>query len=129
MAWKDGTTQGVDQYSATGTLAAILRWTFNVGQKFNIMRIRLPFGGAVAANTTITPTVYFDDLSSNQGLTVINNTNFPGSRKVIYKTPEMKNFIGENNFTLELAWTSTNPLPVALPILIDLELKDDEADK
>lgn len=129
VAWKDGTTQGIDQYSATGTLGSILRWTFNVGQKFNIMRIRIPFGGAVAANTTITPTVYFDDLSSSQSLTVINNTNFPASRKVIYKAPELKNFIGENNFTLELAWTGTNPLPVALPILIDLDVHTDEPDK
>jgi len=129
VAWKDGTTQGIDQYSATGTLGSILRWTFNVGTKFNVMRIRLPFGGAVAANTTITPTVYFDDLSSSQSLTVINNTNFSGSRKVIYKAPELKNFIGENNFTFELAWSSTNPLPAALPILIDIDLKDDERDK
>lgn len=129
VAWKDGTTQGIDQYSATGTLGSVLRWTFNVGQKFNIMRIRIPFGGAVAANTTITPTVYFDDFSSSQSLTVINNTNFPGSRHVIYKNPEMKNFVGQNNFTLELAWSGTNPLPVALPILIDLDIKEDEADK
>lgn len=129
VAWKDGSTTGIDKFSASGTLGSILRWTFNVGQKFEIERIRLPFGGAVAANTTITPTVYFDDLSSSQALTVINNTNFPGSRKVIYKKPEMKNFIGENNFTLEWAWTGTNPLPIALPIHITLDVKDDEPDK
>jgi len=129
VAWKDGTTQGIDQYSATGTLGSKLRWTFNLGQKFNIVKIRIPFGGAVAANTTITPTVYFDDLSSSQTLTTINNTNFPSSRKVIYKTPELKNFIGENNFTFELAWTGTNPLAVAMPILIEVQTHDDEKDK
>lgn len=129
VAWHDGTTQGIDQYSSSATLASVLRWTFNVGQRFNIMRIRIPFGGAVVANTTITPTIYFDDFSSSQALTVINNANFPGSRKHIYKVPEMQNFVGENNFVLELVWSGTNPLPVALPILIDIELKDDEPDK
>jgi len=129
VAWKDGTTQGIDQYSATGTLGAFIRWTFNIGQKFNVMRIRLPFGGAVAANTTITPKIWFDDLSSSQSPTVINNTNFPGSRKVIYKTPELTNYIGENNFTFELAWTGTNPLPIAYPIVIVVDIKDDEQDK
>jgi len=129
VAWKDGTTQGIDQYSATGTLGAVLRHTFNVGQKFKVIRIRVPFGGAVASGVTITPTVYFDDLSSNKALTVINNTNFPGSRKVIYKSPEMTSFIGENNFTLEFVWSGTTPLPIALPIYITLELFDDEPDR
>jgi hypothetical protein len=128
VAWKDGTTRGLDQYSATGTLASKIRWTFNIGREFNIMRVRIPFAGAVAANTMITPTFYFDDLSSSQAPTVINNTNFPSSRHVIYKTPELKNYIGKNNFTLELAWTSTNPLPVALPIRIVLDVMEDEAD-
>lgn len=129
VAWKDGTTQGVDQYSSTGTLGAILRHTFNVGQKFKIIRMRIPFGGAVAANTTITPTIYFDDLSSSKTPTVINNTNFPGSRKIIYKSPELVSYIGENNFTTEFAWSSTNPLPIAFPMHITLELFDDEPDK
>ena len=129
VAWHDGSAQGLDKYSATGTLASVLRWTFNIGQKFNIQRIRIPFGGAVAANTTITPTIYFDDLSSSQAPTVINNTNYPGSRKIIYKQPELGNYIGENNLTLEFVWTGTNPLPIAFPIKIVVDLKDDESDK
>lgn len=129
VAWRDGTTRGIDQYSATGTLGSVLRWTFQIGRKFNVMRMRVPFGGAVAANTQIVPTFYFDDLSSNQSVTTINNTNFPGSRKVIYKAPELKNFIGENNCTLEFAWGSTNPLPIAFPIELEIDVKEDEKDK
>lgn len=129
VAWRDGTTRGIDQYSATGTLASFLRFTFNIGQKFELMKMRVPFGGAVAANTTITPTVYFDDLSSSKAPSVINNTNFPGSRHVTYKQPELKDFIGENNFTLEFAWTSTNPLPIAFPINLEVDIKEDEKDK
>lgn len=129
VAWRDGTTRGIDQWSATGTLASYLRWTFNIGRKFNILEMRVPFGGAVAANTTITPKVWFDDLSSSASPTVINNTNFPSSRHVIYRIPELKDYIGKNNFTLEFAWTSTNPLPIAFPIIIDIELWEDEPDR
>jgi len=129
VAWRDGTTRGIDQYSATGTLGSYLRWTFNVGLKFNIMYIRIPFGGAVAANTTITPKIWFDGLSSSLSPTVINNTNYPGSRKIIYKTPELKDYIGINDFTLEFAWTGTNPLPIAFPIKIVLDVKTDEPDR
>lgn len=128
VAWRDGTTRGIDQWSATGTLACYLRHTFNIGQKFSILKMRVPFGGAVAANTTITPKVWFDDLSSSQSPTVINNTNYPASRHVTYKTPELKDYVGSNNFTLEFAWTSTNPLPIAFPILIDVDIWTDEPD-
>lgn len=130
VAWRDSTpAYGIDQWSATGTLASYLRWTLNVGSKFSILKIRIPFGGSVSANVTITPKVWFDGLSSSKSPTVINNTNFPSSRHVTYKTPELKDYIGENDFTLELAWTGTSPLPVALPILIDIEKWLDEPDK
>ena len=121
------TTYGIDQYSTTGTLVSYMRWNFNIGQKFSITKGSIPFAGAVAANTIITPKIYLDDLSSNVALTVINNTNYPSKRKVIYKGTELKNCLGQNNFMLELAWTSTNPLPVALPIIFTVELWEDES--
>lgn len=127
VAWKDGTTQGIDQYSTTATLASKMRWMFNVGTKFNITRLSIPLAGAVGSTTTITPTLYFDDLSTPLVLTGINNTNYPAKRKVLYKGPELQGAIGQNNFVLELAWTGTNPLPVALPIGISIDLKEDEA--
>ena len=125
-AWLDGTTRGLDQYSTGATLDSTIRWLFNVGSKFSIQRIRIPFGGAVAANTTITPKVYFDDLSSNKTLAAINNTNYPSKRRVLYKGAELKDYIGENNFVFELTFTGTNPLPIALPIRFDVEIKEDE---
>lgn len=126
-AWHDASANGIDQYSTTATLASKMRWMFNIGRKFNVMNIMVPFAGAVAANTTITPTLYFDDLSSSKVLTVINNTNYPTQRKVQYKGAELINAVGLNNFVFELAWTGTNPLPVALPIEIGIEIKTDEA--
>ena len=126
VSWRDGTTRGLDQYSTSATLASEIRWMFNIGNEFNIERIMIPLAGSVAANTTIIVTLYFDDLSSSTALTTINNTNYPSKRKIIYKGTELKNFGGKNNFTLGIAYTGTNPLPVGLPITIDLDLIPDE---
>src|SRR3990167_3448875 len=125
-AWRDDTTRGIDQYSTTATLDAVIRWMFNIGQKFDIRRVVLPFGGAMAANTTITPTLYFDDLSSSKALTTINNSNYSGKRKAIYAGTELKDTVAYNNFVLELSFTGTNPLPIGLPISIDVDIKEDE---
>jgi len=125
-AWTTGVNYGADQYSTTATLAANIRFMVVVGQKFSITKIIIPFAGAVNSTTTITPTVYFDDLSSNSAPAVINNTNYPSKRKVIYKGIELKDYIGLQNFTIELVWTNTNPLPVAFPITIVLDIKEDE---
>ncbi|MEK7179998.1 MAG: hypothetical protein AAB706_00825 [Patescibacteria group bacterium] len=127
MAWRDGTTRGIDQYSTTATLDSSIRWMFNIGHKVDVVQVKIPLAGAIAANTTIIPTLYFDDLSSSLALTTINNTNYPSKRKVIYKGTELKNTTALNNFMFELVFTGTNPLPVALPITISVDVKEDEA--
>ena len=127
IASTDGSGQQIDQYSTTATLASNIRFMFNLGQKGQITKIKIPLAGAVAANTTITPTLYFDDLSTNKVLTVINNTNYPSKRSVIYKGTELKDTVFYNNFLLEITYTGTNPLPVALPITIEIETLPDEA--
>ena len=126
VSWRDGTTRGIDQYSTTATLASYIRWMVNVGQKFLITKISIPLAGAVNSTTTITPKVWLDDLSTSQSPTVINNTNYPSKRKIIYKGTQLKDYIGQNNFTLEFAWTNTNPLPIAFPITIELDIWEDE---
>lgn len=125
-AWTDGSDSGIDQYSTTATLGSIIRFMVNVGTEFDIRNIKIPLAGAVAANTTITPKLWFDDLSSSKTLTVINNTNYPTKRKVVYKGTELKDTTAVNNVILEIAWTGTNPLPVAFPITMRLDIKEDE---
>lgn len=126
LAWRYESAQGIDQYSTTATLNSKIRWMFNLGSKFDITRVYIPLAGAVASGVTITPTLYFDDLSSNKILSTINNTNYSGKRKVTYKGTELKDCTGYNNFILEIAYTGTVPLPVALPIKIEIDIKDDE---
>lgn len=127
VASKDGSGTQIDKYSTTATLASNIRWMFNIGQKGQIQKIKIPLAGAVAANTTITPKIYFDDLSTSKTLAVINNSNYPSKRSIIFKGTELKDTVFYNNFLLELATTGTNPLPLALPITIDIEVLDDEA--
>ena len=128
-AWTDTSAAnfGMDQYSTTATLGSFIRFMFVIGQKFNITKISIPLAGSVNSTTTITPKVWFDDLSSSSSPTVINNTNYASKRKIIYKGTELKDYIGQNNFTLEFAWSSTNPLPIAFPITIELDIKESEA--
>lgn len=126
VAWKDDTTQGIDQYSSSTTLASKIRFMINIGQKFDIRSIRVPLAGAVNASTTITPTIYLDDLSSSKVLTTINNTNYPSKRKIKFDGTQLKDTVAFNNAILEFAWTGTNPLPIGFPIRLSLEIKTDE---
>lgn len=97
---------------------------FNIGQKFQIKRLKLNFGAAVAANMTITPTIFLDDFSSSTttGLTVINSTNYANSERTVTMYPTA---VGTNNFVLELRSTGTALLPVTVPITIDFEFTAD----
>lgn len=127
LAWTDEAADGyLEKYSSSATLKSQLRWMFPIGKRFSIERVTIPFAGEVDANTTITPTLYFDDLSSNVTLPTINNTNYPSKRKVLYKGTSVKDCTGLNNFMLDLTWTGTNPLPVAFPITIVINESEDE---
>lgn len=126
VAWRNSLTQVIYKYSTTGTLNSKIRWMFNIGTKFEITRISIPLAGAVAAGTIITPSLYLDDESTTKTFNTINNTNYPSKRKVVYKGSELKNSVGLNNFIFEIAYTGTDPLPVALPIIITIDIKEDE---
>src|SRR3990167_1329095 len=71
----DGSGDQIDKYSTSATLASNIRFMVNTGQKGQINRIKIPLAGAVAANTTIIPKIYFDDLSTSKTLATI-NTNY-----------------------------------------------------
>lgn len=119
---------GLDKLSTTAVYNSVWRsQMFNIGQKFEINEIRIPLGATVAANMTITPKLYFDDLSSSLTLPIINNTNFSGKRVINFKNPDLKTARGYNNFLLELTWSGTTELPVLLPITIIITTYDDEA--
>ena len=67
-----------------------------------------------------------DDASDSVTLATINNTNYSGKRKVLYKASELTSAKGENNFYIEIKWTGTTSMPVLLPIEMEVDVKDDE---
>lgn len=127
IAWRTSSTFGIDKYSATATLSSQIRFMINIGEKFEVKKLSIPLMGAVAANTSIVPTLYFDDLSTNKALTTINNTNYSGKRKIVYHGAELKDTLGSNNMVLDFVQTSTNPLAIGLPITLEIDIKEDES--
>lgn len=109
----------LDKLSTTYQTSYWRSEVFNLNTKFDIKKIEIPLGTAVASNITITPKIWLDGESSSKTLKVINSTNYPNSEKniTIYPTGCQ----GNNNFYLELKFSGTVLCPVLLPIQIELE--------
>lgn len=122
IGWKDASSQGLDKISTTYGTSNFWSETFRLGAPFDITKIRIPLAQAVAANMTLIPKIYVDDQSTSTALTTINNTNYPNSERNIVQYPHIP---GQHNMMLELRWTGTSLLTVALPITIEYETKDD----
>jgi hypothetical protein len=129
IGWRTTTPSeyGLDRVGV-GTLDSIFRSDLEeVGKSFVIKEIEIPLTTEISANMTITPTVYVDDetasfTGSSNGLDTINSTNFSDSERLIPLKPE--GVRGENNFYLELAFSGTVALPVALPIRIKYSVEE-----
>lgn len=115
---RDASNHHLDSQSTTYGTAVWHSPMINIGRKFQITRLRLPLGAAVAANMTITPKFFLDDFSSSSTTTTINSTNYANSDRHIQQYPTIH---GNHNFCLELTWSGTALLPVLFPIEIDVE--------
>jgi hypothetical protein len=131
IAWKKGTTYGVDTAFDMGSTfiysnAPSMWWSqsYNIGQPFKITKIRIPLATPVAANMTVIPKIYTDDgAGTTYTLATINNTNYPnGEKNIVYR---LDSATGQHNFWLELRWTGSKLLTVGLPITIEYEIIDD----
>jgi len=125
VGWKDDSLKGLDK-EGSGTYNNVFRTNMiNIGRKFSINKITIPLGATLAANMEIVPKIYIDDLSSDNSLTTINSTNYSG-RKVVYKQLDLTESNGSSNFLIEFNFGGTVELPVLLPIIIDIDIYDDE---
>lgn len=123
VAWNDGTTEGIDKISGSAAEDSIFRsQLFNIGEPFELKKIRLTFSGAIAANQTITPKVLIDDESTTDTLITINNTNFSASQRNVLLYPTK---LGRHNFSLQFEFTGTDQNSILLPIIIDGETLED----
>ena len=119
IGWDHLNGSGLDKPDTGATLTSMWRSpTISLGEEFRVTRIILPLTEAVGANHSITPKVFYDNGSTSETLTVINNTNYTNSERVI---PLYPNATGKTDFFIELTWGGTSALPVALPITFELE--------
>lgn len=127
VGWGDASAKGLDKLSTTATFNSVWRSeVFNINQEFVLKKLIIPLAGAVDATTTVTVKIYMDDGSSSTTLTTIDNTSYPGKRKILYKAVELASALGENNFFIEIKWTGTTQMPVLLPIPVWVDVSDDE---
>lgn len=116
-------TYGLDKVSSTATFNSCFRTDIiPIGRKFQITNVRFPLTTSVGPNMTVTCTIYLDDGSSSQTLTVINDTNYSASQRTII---EKVNILGDHNFFLEFAFTGTSSCPIGLPIEFEVKLLPD----
>ena len=126
IGWGTGTTYGLDNRSISDTFSAIWRSAvISVGRTFEITDIRIPLGASITAGMSIVPTIYFDEMSTSYVCDTIDNTNFTG-RYAIYKGPDLRGAMGQNNFMLDLSFGGTVYLPVIFPIEITIQVHEDE---
>lgn len=127
VGWGDDSAKGLDKLSTTANFNSVFRSeVFNVNQDFTLKKLSIPLAGAVDANTTITVKVYIDDASTTETLTVINNTNYPSERKVVYKASDLSAIVGKNNFFIEILHTGSTLLPVLLPVKMEVDINEEE---
>ena len=124
VAYKANATYGIAKKGTTYGTSIFQCPIVQVGRKFVVRRIRLNFQKAVAANMTVTPTLFLDGFSSSSttGMRTINSTNYSKSEQYVEFMPNVN---GKRNFCLELRFSGTALLPLTMPIEIDVEtIKD-----
>lgn len=127
VAYRSDGEYGIDKYSTTGTHTAVWRSDIeSVGGRFNLTKIRIPLGTAVAANMEIIPKVWLDDFQTSVTLPTISTALYSGAKKIVYHKLELNACQGQDNFCLELNFGGTVALPVTTPILIEYEVDSDE---
>lgn len=128
-----GTDGGIRALSQTGitTNNSVFRsQAYEIGKPFKIRDIRVALSAAVDSTVTITPTLYYDDLSVSKVLPVINNTNYPSVTSLRIQSLEIEQaatagYVGTNNFCLEFAFLGSALTGIQLPVQITVETLDD----
>jgi hypothetical protein len=123
LGWRTDTSAsyGLDRSGGSAAYGSIWRGpVLSVGNPFTVKKVRIPLAASVTAGVTISPKIYVDDETSSTDLVAIDNTNHPGKKTAVLET----SVLGDHNFYLELSWTGTVGLPVALPITFTVEIHE-----
>jgi hypothetical protein len=122
VGWKDDSGQGLDKSSTTYGTSVWRSEVFRVGRPFQIRKLRIPLAQAVGADMTATVKIYSDNGSTSETIATINNTNYPNSERLIAIYPQAK---GQQDFFIEIRWTGSALMTVALPITGIIETVED----
>jgi hypothetical protein len=124
--WGAGSVFGLDRQGGNISPAAIfLTETFNVGSKFDVVKVKLELDSAVSATTEIQPTIIIDNVDEYP-LTLINGTNFLGKKTIYYKAPFTTKMTGRRNVALKLSLSGQDYNSVVFPIEITVDEHGDE---
>lgn len=123
FGYGDTSTTGIANYKTGNTQFAYFRMRWEVGRPFSVRSVRISLDQAITSGVVITPTVYVDNNSSSQILTVANNTNNPGETVIAWKRPEVA-LVGQENITLQLAFTGTVAASVVFPVEVEIDVFD-----
>lgn len=124
----DGSTaaaHGIDKQGTTYSNAPSVFWgpMSRIGKRFKITKIEIVFAQAIAANMTIIPKIYIDDGVNSFTLQTINNTNYSGKYKAVFRSDvNNQSLLGDHNFWLELTFPGSALCVVNLPIIIEGEV-------
>lgn len=124
LGWSGSAVFGLDSQTAGNSLSSQIKFFFNVGQPFNIKRIRAPllYGQTVTTNVNIPVTVIIDGVTTTS-LTTINFANYPNASFAAIAPPD--GIRGANSFILQFGFTGSDSVGLALPITIDIDTYDE----
>lgn len=123
LGWRTDTpaNYGIDKRGGSAAYNSIFdTGVFQIGKKFLIRRIIIPLSAAISSGVTITPTVFVDNEAASTQLTVINNTNYPSSERII--DMQGLSIPGYSNFYIRFAWTGTTEIAIIPPITIEYDV-------
>jgi hypothetical protein len=104
---------------------------FVIGQPFKVTKIRILLDGSVSSGVNFQPLLLFDNLASVYALRDVDNSNYPGKRRIVWKRPELDEVKGgisaqgSHSFRLIFNYSGNILRSILLPITIELELLDD----
>lgn len=124
IGWRDGTpAYGLDAIASSGSYNSLFRsGLVTPRRRFILRRLVIPLSKAVTSGVIITPTVYVDNESANAVLTVINETNFASSERII----DFQNLTvhGQHDFYIQFSFTGTTEIGILPSVYYEYDFID-----
>lgn len=123
FAYGDSATSGIVNYKTGNTQFAYFRKKWEIGRPFSVRSIRISLDQVVSSGVEITPTILVDNNTTSTVFTGANNTTQSGNTVITWKRPEVA-VTGQNNLTLQLAFTGTVAASVIFPVEVEIDVFD-----